>query len=200
MNTMPKMLVYVLALALTVTMPVMAAGKQSTQTTSPSLSQAEEETLLWMREEEKVARDVYLTLYETWKQDVFSNIADSEQEHMDAVLKKIELFDLVDPVIPGIGEFSVSALQSLYDNLVYDGKQAYVDALIVGATIEDMDILDLMKAIEETNNLSLKTTYESLLEGSKNHLRAFVGALRDQGEDYEPQYISQELFDAILAL
>ena len=204
MKTMPKLIVYVLALAITVTMPVMAAGKQSgrqsTQTNTSSLSQAEEETLLWMREEEKVARDVYLSLYKTWKQNVFSNIADSEQNHMDAVLKKIEMFGLVDPVLPGLGEFSNSTLQSLYDNLVYDGKQSYVKALTVGATIEDMDILDLMKAIEQTTNLSLKTTYESLLEGSKNHLRAFVGLLRKQGEDYERQYISQELFDAILAL
>ena len=204
MKTMPKLIVYVLALAITVTMPVMAAGKQSgrqsTQTNTSSLSQAEEETLLWMREEEKVARDVYLSLYKTWKQNVFSNIADSEQNHMDAVLKKIEMFGLIDPVIPGVGNFNNSTLQELFYNLVDEGNQSYVKALIVGATIEDMDILDLMNAIEQTNNLSLKTTYESLLEGSKNHLRAFVGLLRKQGEDYERQYISQELFDAILAL
>jgi hypothetical protein len=70
----------------------------------------------------------------------------------------------------------------------------------VGATIEDKDIMDLVAAIKATNNLSLKTTYENLLEGSKNHLRAFVGLLRKQGMDYAPQFIDQALFDAILGV
>jgi len=153
-----------------------------------------------MREEEKVARDVYLTLYDVWKESVFSNIASSEQNHMDAILKKIETYQLDDPALPAIGEFSNDELQAMFDGLVTAGLQSYTDALVVGATIEDMDILDLMNAIDETDELDLKTTYESLLEGSKNHLRAFVGLLRDQGDDYEPQYISSELFDAILAL
>ena len=204
MNTMPKIFAYLLTVTLAVVMPAMAAGKtngrQSTSVSTTSLSKLEKDTLLWMREEEKVARDVYSTLYGVWNQSVFSNIASSEQNHMDAILKKIEKYRLEDPALASIGEFSNDALQTLFDNLVSAGRQSYVDALIVGATIEDMDILDLMNAIEETNELDLKTTYQSLLEGSKNHLRAFVGLLRDQDINYEPQYITQELFEAILDL
>lgn len=191
-----------LILALTCTFAVQARGKPPTkvQQSVAILSEVEESTLLWMREEEKVARDVYLTLYNAWNKKVFANIADSEQSHMDALLKKIESFGLVDPVIPEIGDFSNPELQILYDGLITQGKLSYIDALIVGATIEDMDIRDINNAIAETSNLGLKTTYESLLEGSKNHLRAFVGLLEQAGVEYSPQFIEQALFEAILGV
>jgi len=191
-----------LILALTCTFGVQARGKPPTkvQQSVAILSEAEESTLLWMREEEKVARDVYLTLYNAWNKKVFANIADSERSHMDALLKKIESFGLVDPVIPGIGSFSNPELQVVYDGLITQGKLSYIDALIVGASIEDMDIRDINNAIAETSNLGLKTTYESLLEGSKNHLRAFVGLLEQAGVEYSPQFIEQALFEAILGV
>ena len=202
MNIIKKTLSYALVLSLCCAFPVMARGPgagQNTQT-SPSLSAAEQDTLLWIREEEKLARDVYSTLYKVWKVRVFTNIAASEQRHMDALLKKIELYGLVDPALPQVGVFSQPEMQALYNELLAKGKLSKIDALIVGATIEDMDIRDLLDAIASTNNLGLQATYQNLLEGSKNHLRAFVGLLQNQGVDYEPQYIDQELFDAILGV
>lgn len=200
------LIAYVLTLSLSLIMPAMAAGYkgggqggQSSQSTT-TLTAEEQDTLLWMREEEKVARDAYLTLYKVWKQRIFKNIAASEQNHMDAILKKLDEYGLEDPVLPGVGQFSDPELQSLYDNLVAQGKQSYVDALLVGATIEDRDISDLMAAIEETNNLGLQNTYQNLLEASKNHMRAFVGRLRNLGLNYTPQYITQDLFDAVMGV
>lgn len=189
-----------LILALACAFPVLAGGKPATTSRSSAavLTVTEEATLLWMREEEKLARDVYLTLYKVWNKPIFSNIAESEQAHMDALLKKIELFGLIDPALPDVGDFANPELQALYDELVARGKLSYVDALTVGATIEDMDIRDIGNAIAETTNLPLKTTYESLLEGSKNHLRAFVDLLDQEGVEYSPQYIDQAVFDAIL--
>ncbi|MEQ1528000.1 MAG: DUF2202 domain-containing protein, partial [Methylococcales bacterium] len=131
------------------------------------LSAAEQDTVLFMREEEKMARDVYLTLYKTWKKPVFNNIAASEQRHMNAILKKLNLFGLLDPVLPKIGHFTNTDLQILYDQFITPGKLSYKDALAAGATIEDMDIRDLQAAIAATDNLRLKTTYQNLLEGSK---------------------------------
>jgi hypothetical protein len=119
---------------------------------------------------------------------------------MDAILKKIKLFGLTDPNSSKIGSFINPDIQELYNELIYQGRLSYNDALTVGATIEDRDILDLMNAIKGTKNLALKTTYQNLLEGSKNHLRAFVGLLKNQGIEYNPQFISQELFDAILGV
>ena len=206
MRTTTKLIGFALALSLSSAFPALARGPSSgsdrlqSQQNIAVLSTAEEDTLLFMREEEKMARDVYQTMYKVWKKAVFKNIAASEQKHMDAVLKKINLFGLTDPVLPGVGRFTNPDLQALYDQLIAQGKLSYIDALRAGATIEDVDIRDLMIAIEATNNLALKTTYENLLEGSKNHLRAFAGLLQKQGIKYSPQYIDQDLFDAILGI
>lgn len=196
MHIKTKLITILLAASLLSPTMVSAKGRgnNNTQKQASQITAEDEANLLWMREEEKLARDVYLTLYKKWGAAIFSNIAKSEQQHMDAILRKIELYGLVDPVIPKVGEFDNVDIQILYDELVAKGKKSYMNALEVGATIEDLDILDLMLSIEETNNLALQTTYASLLEGSKNHLRAFVGQL---GE-YEPVYIEQDFYTAII--
>ena len=91
MNIIKKTIGYALVFSLCCAFPVMARGPGAGQNiqTSPSLSAEEQDTLLWMREEEKLARDVYSRLYKVWKVRVFTNIAASEQRHMDAILKKI---------------------------------------------------------------------------------------------------------------
>ncbi|UOA08658.1 DUF2202 domain-containing protein [Methylobacter sp. S3L5C] len=205
-TTTKKLIGFALILSLLSAFPALARGPSSeanrlqTQQSVTTLSVAEQKNLLFMREEEKLARDVYIELYKTWNMNIFKNISSSEQQHMDVILKKINLFGLTDPSLPGIGIFTNPDLQELYDKLIVQGISSYNDALTVGATIEDKDILDLMNAIAATKNLALKTTYQNLLEGSKNHLRAFVGLLKNQGLKYTPQFISQELFDAILGV
>lgn len=208
MNAIPKVIAAIL-MALLVSSPALARGPGRGKPVQPAqtarfavapLNDVETQNLLWMREEEKVARDVYQSLYKVWGTLVFKNIAGSEQRHMDAILKKINLFGLPDPALPAVGAFSDPSLQALHDQLLEQGKLSAIDALRIGATIEDMDIRDLMDAIEATGNLALKTTYQNLLEGSKKHLRAFVGLLRAQDADYSPQFIDQALFDAILGI
>ena len=181
-------------------MPVQAASGPgtSTQNVVAAVTSTDAETLAWMREEEKLARDVYLNLYKRWKKPVFNNIAASEQRHFDAIGAKLDQFGLPDPALPGIGQFSNGELQALYDQLLAEGRKSYAKALWVGATIEDMDIRDLQAAIEATSVPSLKTTYGNLLEGSKNHLRSLVGLLTKTGISYEPQYTDPALYDAIL--
>lgn len=203
MKLQHKLSLIVLTMALLSPIAVTAKGSQAgggnNQSVAAQLTVAEEATLLWMREEEKLARDVYLMMDKFWRKPVFGNIADSEQNHMDALLKRLNEFGLEDPVVSNkIGVFGNPDISALYDALVAEGSKSYIDALRVGATIEDMDIQDLMAAIEETDKLSLQTTYQNLLEGSKNHLRAFVGLLEQQGVTYQPDYIDQDLFDAII--
>lgn len=163
-----------------------------------SISSEEAATLLWMREEEKLAHDVYQTLYAQWGDVVFQRIANSEQRHFNALGKQLERFDLADPASPFLGIFSQTELQDLYLKLLSDGSQGYLQALTVGATIEDLDIADLVAVIDTTPDPILKRTYEHLLEGSKNHLRAFVSLLRSLGSDYAPVYIDELLFSTIV--
>ncbi len=163
------------------------------------LSTGEIQTLTFMREEEKLARDVYLTLNETWPQPVFANIAQSEQQHMDAMLALLERYQIADPARPVIGLFNNMELQALYDKLVIRGQQSATEALYVGAAIEEIDILDLEKAIAETNQPDLRRAYENLLAASGNHLRAFVRNIEAQGLVYEPQHLDVEQLETILS-
>ena len=191
-----------LALVVAISAPVHAANRSSTASTVlSSLSQAEKTDLLFMREEEKLARDVYLTLYDTWGMAVFSNIASSEQSHMDALLKLLRAYRLPDPAAGNaIGEFSNSNLQSLYDTLMDKGRLSAVDAVQVGGIIEETDMRDLVDAIERSDNADIDATYENLLCGSRNHLRAFARNLESMTSlPYTALVISQDEVDAILA-
>lgn len=162
------------------------------------LTSAEETGLLYMREEEKLARDVYQALYEKWGAQIFSNISGSEQTHMDAILVLLNRYSLEDPVLDK-GQFSNSELQTLYENLVAEGSKSLADAYVVGATIEDLDIADLDKYLLETDNEDIKLVYEQLQKGSRNHLRAFNRQIvRTTGENYTPVYISSSLFEEIV--
>lgn len=172
-----------------------AFGRASTPVT-----EGEIEHLMYMREEEKLARDVYLTLYDTWRMQVFANIAESEQIHTDAVRAKIEKYSLVDPVIDdNVGAFVNQDLALLYETLVTQGKMSELDALYVGGAIEEIDMIDIQHAIDEAEHRDIQRVYENLMAGSKNHLRGFVSEIEMRGVDYTAQYLSQEAVDAILS-
>jgi hypothetical protein len=177
-----------------------ASGSGAARTSLSGLSQVEKTDLLFMREEEKLARDVYLTLYETWRLAVFSNIASSEQSHMDALLKLLRSYRLPDPAAGNaIGEFTNPALQSLYDTLMEKGRLSALDALQVGGIIEETDMRDLASAIDRSDNADIDATYENLLCGSRNHLRAFARNLESMtGQPYAAQVITQDEVDVIL--
>ncbi len=164
------------------------------------LSDSKIADLMYMREEEKLARDVYIALYDVWGMNVFQNIAASEQTHTDSVLGLLNSYGLTDPVgnnAPGV--FVNPDLQALYDQLVASGSQSLADALRVGAAIEEIDILDLDEAIAQTSQAAIAQVYQSLRAGSENHLRSFVNTLeRQTGETYQPQYLSPELYAAII--
>jgi hypothetical protein len=164
------------------------------------LSNSEIADLLFMREEEKLAHDVYLALYDVWGMNLFQNIAASEQTHTDSVLALLNNYGLTDPVGDNArGVFVDPDLQALYDQLVASGSQSLADALRVGAAIEEIDILDLDEAIAQTSQADIVQVYQSLRAGSENHLRAFVSTLeRQTSETYQPQYLSPEAYAAII--
>ncbi len=163
------------------------------------LSDAEIGALSFMREEEKLARDVYLDMYDIWGTQIFVNIADSEQTHTDAVLSLIQKYNLADPAEESLrGEFSDATLQGLYDLLHAQGSASLIDALIVGATIEDLDIYDLHEQLAVVDNQDVTVVFESLQKGSRNHLRAFYASLDDMNITYTPFYISQQEYDEIV--
>jgi hypothetical protein len=163
------------------------------------LSDVEMAAIIFMREEEKLARDVYLYLDDLWGSQIFSNIANSEQTHTDAVLRLIQKYGLTDPAHEKPeGEFTDPILQGLYDMLSAQGSSSLIDALLVGATIEDLDIYDLHRQMVDIDNQDITLVFEMLLKGSRNHMRAFSSRLADMNVVYTPIYISQEEYDSII--
>jgi len=164
------------------------------------LTEAEVEGLLFMREEEKLAGDVYRYFYEMWGSAVFQNIAASEDTHTDAVLTLLNQYGIADPAVSEAGVFSNPDLQALYDQLIAQGSQSLQDALLVGAAIEEIDILDLEERMAQTDEADIQLVYQNLTQGSESHLRAFVRVLGNQsGAAYTPQYLTQDRYDEILA-
>lgn len=163
------------------------------------LNAEELSSLSFIREEEKLARDVYTTLYSKWGVNIFSNISRSEQTHMDAILLLLNKYELTDPVGTNlVGVFKNAALQKLYNELVSEGSTSKLAALKVGATIEDLDIYDLKMALQKIDNQDITLVYNNLQKGSRNHLRSFYKNILNSGGNYIPQYITQSEFDGII--
>ncbi len=137
--------------------------------------------LLFMREEEKLARDVYQAFAQKWNLRIFRNIAAAENRHFEALGSLIARYELSDSALPAAGEFSDGGLQKLYEELVARGSRSISDAMQVGASIEEKDIDDLKKAMSATDNTDILAVYGNLLNGSLNHLAAFKETPGRQG-------------------
>lgn len=159
----------------------------------------EEAEVVYLREEEKLARDVYFMLFDKWQLPIFSNIAQAEQRHMDLVLILLETYAVEDPIVDDtVGVFTDTALGALYNELVAAGEVSLIEALKVGAEIEDMDLADLYDLLDLTDNDHISLVAHNLAKGSRNHLRAFMRALEAQDATYAPQYLHPDDFDEIL--
>lgn len=165
-----------------------------------ALSDAEYQSLVRMREEEKLARDVYTVLYRKWKLPIFNNILTSENRHMEAMACLLARYNLPDPVSKQKeGIFTNKDLQKAYDVLVREGSANVDAALRTGAYIEDLDIFDLEAALKVADNADIQAVYRDLAAASGNHIRAFSRQLAQRGVSYMPKMLTQEAYDAVLA-
>lgn len=164
-----------------------------------ALSTAEADSLAFMREEEQLAHDVYAVSATLWSPPVFANITASEATHSAAVKALLDRYQLADP-LAGLanGTFKSPAFQALYATLVATSRTSLIEALKVGVQIEELDMRDITVQRAGIDNADILMVYDNLLRGSRNHLRAFMKVLVQQGGSYLPQYISQAEFDAIV--
>ncbi|MHB9033324.1 MAG: DUF2202 domain-containing protein [Anaerolineae bacterium] len=178
-----------------------AAKRNGGGPTSP-LSAAEQAHLIYMREVEKAARDIYEVMYTFWGTMIFDNIPTSEQMHMDALLNMLNKYSLTDPAAhTKPGEFQNQELQAVFDILVTQGRASLRDAYRMGAEFEELDIIDLDEAMADTTRGDLLNVYDNLRTGSYHHLNAFANQLlKLTGEVYVPLHLSQAEYDAIINL
>ena len=189
-----------------------------------SLDYNETTHLQFMREEEKLARDVYTTLGNHYPNaSVFQNITKSEQRHTSAVEGVLEKYGIADPSTDdAVGVYTGEEwgwyFTEKFSQLVDMGKDSLLSALYVGAFIEELDMYDITfcpdvivetsDEIEDetqcgrnyTDEKAVLRMYQNLLNGSASHLRAFVFNIEKIiGEgNYESQYLLQEDVDRIL--
>lgn len=147
-------------------------GWNSTAAVQP-LTAAETQWLNFMREEEKLARDIYQQLYQKWGLVAFQNIASSEQRHFDSVGVLLTRYGVTDPAQSATGVYTDTRLNSLYNELLAKGVRSAQDALEVGVLIEKRDIADLESALKETDKADVKRVYTNLMNASYKHLDAF---------------------------
>ena len=158
------------------------------------LSAAEIQGLLYMREEEELARDLYLDIYaaKDSRLTVFKNISDNaETQHAIAVLALLDMYGIEDPSTGVHNTYTSAEIQALYNQLlnVAVGSDD-IAALKVGALVEETDIRDInaVKAEVSANHTEIISTYENLLCGSRNHLRAFAKQIESRtGQSYVTQ-------------
>jgi hypothetical protein len=165
-----------------------------------TLSYEQKYTIAYMWDEERLARDLYLKLYELYPdaKPLYNIATQSETQHVSWVTTLVEKYDLnlqnttdfsggydVQTLadIPA-GQFILPELQQLYDALYAEGSQSEIDALKVGCKVEVTDVDDLDRYIEEAKAgeaLDLVAVYENLRNGSYNHYWAFDNALKQRG-------------------
>lgn len=201
---MKKMLVLLLISTVAVPSLLLAkgprgGGKDAAVSTTSTLDEQEIIDATWMREEEKLARDVYREMFALWGNPVFSNISTSEQSHLDAMGELVDRNGIDDPVkTDDTGVFTNPDLQQWYYELIDRGSKSLVEAIKVGITIEESDMQDIQAAIDNTDEADIKKTYENLIRGSRNHLRAYVNQLESLGLIYEPELLTAEEAYAIV--
>ena len=164
-----------------------------------TLSSAETANLLRLREEEKLARDVYARLVEVWQTRSFENITRSEQAHMSFVKTLLDRYGLADPAAnDGRGLFTSSEFAMLYSDLTAKGSLSYLDALAVGLLIEELDIKDLKAALASMDNQDGRILLLNLEKGSRNHFRAYYRQFLMNGGTYVPTYLGAAEATAIV--
>lgn len=146
------------------------------------ITEEEKASLKYMVEEEKLAMDVYDEMFKLYGLKIFDNINQSEIRHVEAISNLIEKYGLENPIDDNLpGEFENEEIQQLYGDLIELGKSSKLQAINVGLIIEKKDIKDIqtyLDLIDEQKDIEL--VYENLLNGSINHLEAFLKEVDNQ--------------------
>lgn len=155
-----------------------------------SVDQQSDKTIMYMLEEEKVAKDVYDFFEEKYGNQIFANISSAEEMHQEMMEKLAINNDLIKAGEFNADEAGIYAnqeLQELYNSLIADGEKSFTDALRVGVEIEELNIRDLEASIEGSEDEASVTVYNYLKDASERHLNAFTKNLEMNGVNYDSQ-------------
>jgi len=165
------------------------------------LTYLEKEGLYYLREQTKLVRDLFHTFYNMYGTKVYTRIARKEQRHFDRIGLLLEKYQLEDPVVDkSVGIYENPIFEELFHELSTSGSENNLNALYVGAYLEEIVILDLKNALLDTEARDIRRVYEKLLNDAKKQLRLFVRNIEKQEVDvlYQPQNMTEEDLAEIL--
>ena len=178
---------------------ILTTGKAMAASAATSvLSSREKGGLLFIWEEEKAARDLYISLYSKTNLSIFLDLVRSEQNHMDQAKAIMDKYGLQIPAKDEPGTFENQTLQDIHDDLLAKGQESDQDALKAAATFEEISIIDLSREISASEKEDIGVLYQGLLAGSRKHLRSYVSDLQDRGMQYVPKHLNRTEFEEIV--
>ena len=170
------------------------------------LTQEAKDAIAYMGNEERLAYDVYMNLYnyhlgQGTEINQLVNIAqNAETTHISLVQSLVRKYNLGADDLTNVstpvadssitldqmpsGKYDVPAIQSLYDTLYTKGVQSPKDALEVGCMVEVTDINDLNEDIaiaQASNAQDVVDTFTTLRAGSYSHYWSFDQGLKNMG-------------------
>jgi hypothetical protein len=163
-----------------------------------TLNEQEIRYLLFMTEEEKLAHDVCLVFQRKYRDRIFPNLRRSERLHMDTMAGLLDRYGLENPTKSAVGEFDDQRLQGFYDRVFDRGMKNRVEAIMVAALVVEKDVIEIAKAMNNTDEPAIMRVYAKHLSGSERHLKAIVYRLDALGVTYEPVFLSLERYQTIL--
>ncbi|NMB80096.1 MAG: DUF2202 domain-containing protein, partial [Methanomicrobiales archaeon] len=138
----------------------------------------EKSDILFMREEEQLAHDLYMRWAAKYPVPIFSNIAASETQHISEVRLLMDRYGLSETLVGnGATGFRNATIQALYTSLGAQGDASQTAAFEAGLAVEERDIEDLDNAIAATSRPDIIQVYQNLRAGSENHKSAFLRQL-----------------------
>ncbi len=164
-------------------------------------SGVDEKMLIKMNEEKKMTCDLYTEFYQRWQLDVFNDVKESEQLHLQRINELMALYNITVPEskLPAEkGKYTNSDIQKLYDDYTVKGCISDICALNTAAYMEEEDLSMLRERIKDQNDEHIIKVFAQMEKATQNHLKVFVKSLKQSGVEYKPQVLSQGDYDAIL--
>ncbi|NTV17903.1 MAG: DUF2202 domain-containing protein [Bacteroidales bacterium] len=175
------------------------AGVTPAFDSTADLTADEIEFIYAVREDEKVARDLYFSFFGTFGLKPFENIGKAEDNHIKATEKLFDYYEIDYPALSENGKFENAIRQKLFDSLLLKGTPE-LEAFKVMAMLEESNIVEYGEVLKTIANPNIKIVIENLARASANHFKAAIRQITALGGTYTPALMTQEQYKAVIAI
>lgn len=165
----------------------------------PVITENDKNSLVYFREEEKLAADAFDYFYEMWTNKLFLTFKNSETKHECRFRELLDYYGIEDPVKEyGRGEFGSDSLEYYYVSIISFGSKSLLHSFLAGAEIEEKTVYELGNAIKVIDNENLTEVYKTHKISSEGYLRVFAAKLKDNSIIYKPKFMTEDSYNKII--